>query len=45
MSKDYFDQVNDWSLKFNGTKMTDNDLVQEFAIRGVEATRSNAAPD
>ena len=37
MSDDFFDQANWFSDKFHGTKMTDDDIVREFAVRGFES--------
>jgi hypothetical protein len=37
MSEDFFDQVNGWAEKFHGTKMSDDEIVREFAVRGFES--------
>jgi hypothetical protein len=37
MSDDFFDQANWFSDKFHGTKLSEDDIVKEFAVRGFEA--------
>jgi hypothetical protein len=37
MSNDYFDQVNGWAEKFHGTKMSDDEIIKEFVVRGFES--------
>jgi hypothetical protein len=37
MSKDYFDHVHWFSEKLHGSKMTNDEIVNEFAVRGFES--------
>jgi len=35
-NKDYFDHVQSFSQKMHGSKMTDDEIVNEFAVSGQE---------